>query len=479
MNVAAGAGAEEARRSGGLKSRYRFGAGIETQARALLSALTEEHAEELVATFYQAFLADSQAASFLSSELVHARLGRSLRDWLKELVAFDIAGDPAAFDAHQRRIGEVHARIKIPIHLVLDGVNLLKGQITELIARGQHDPEIALAAVVILNHLADYAMASMSEAYVLGIKRSVRVDEAFRLFALGQDVSIERESQRAALMEWSQSIFLAVLAGPAGEVVLDPIAQSNFGLCMRHRAGMMFAGMSSLAKIEALMQRIDGELLLRLASLPTGEWGAMTACIGELNEAIEQIRYHFIALFQSASHVSSGRDALTQMLNRRFMPAILSQEVTFASEGGVPLSLLMIDIDHFKAINDGRGHPAGDAVIREVADIVLQNVRASDFAFRYGGEEFLLALVETPLATAMTIAERIRIEVAGKAIALPDGSTLTATISIGVASFRGHPDHEFLLQRADRALYLAKESGRNQVQSCNDGEASGEAAFST
>jgi diguanylate cyclase len=449
--------------AGGLKAQFRFSDGAGAAARALLIQLTDRHAEELVRCFYEVFLADAEAAPFLNSAIVHERLAKSLHRWLGELVACDVAADQAAFDAQQRKIGEVHARIKVPIHLVIDGVNMLKIQLAAHIARAGAEPETALAAVVLLNHLADYAMYRMSEAYVQGVKRSVRMDEAYRLFALGQDASIERESQRAALMEWSQSIFLAVLAGRAGEIPLLPISQSHFGLWVRHRGALMFAGMPPLAEIELLMQRIDTDTLPGIVALGPDDREAMAGAIAQLSEIVEQIKYQFVALFQGASHLSGGRDALTQMLNRRFMPAILSQEVSYAAESKLPLSLIMIDIDHFKEINDSRGHPAGDVVIREVAEIVLRNVRASDFAFRYGGEEFLLALVETSGEAAAKAAERIRRDVEAAVLTLPDGSTLRATVSIGVADFSGHPDHEFLIQRADAALYLAKEGGRNRV----------------
>jgi diguanylate cyclase len=122
-----------------------------------------------------------------------------------------------------------------------------------------------------------------------------------------------------------------------------------------------------------------------------------------------------------------------------------------------------VDIDHFKRVNDGHGHAAGDAALRHVADYLLANVRSSDFVFRYGGEEFLIVFCETDLRAAQSIAERICRNLAQESIQLPDGSTVALTASIGVAPFEGHPDYEFLLQTADTALYQAKNSGRNRV----------------
>jgi diguanylate cyclase (GGDEF)-like protein len=132
-----------------------------------------------------------------------------------------------------------------------------------------------------------------------------------------------------------------------------------------------------------------------------------------------------------------------------------------ARELGRPLSVLFCDLDHFKGYNDANGHSAGDVVLREVAHMIEQSVRNIDIAGRYGGEEFVVLLVETGRADALMIAERIR-ERIGAAGFSAHGTPLT--VSIGVA---GYPEdsgrREELLDEADRAMYLAKQRGRDQV----------------
>jgi two-component system cell cycle response regulator len=158
-------------------------------------------------------------------------------------------------------------------------------------------------------------------------------------------------------------------------------------------------------------------------------------------------------------------DQLTGLHNRRYMTGQLSALVNRAVRGGEPVSCLMIDIDHFKKINDSFGHDVGDEVLREFAVRLASNVRAVDLPCRYGGEEFVVITPGAQLADAQRVAERIRLHVAGSPFRVPAISDpLTVTISIGVACTAGEGDSaEALLKRADEAVYAAKAGGRNMV----------------
>jgi two-component system cell cycle response regulator len=158
-------------------------------------------------------------------------------------------------------------------------------------------------------------------------------------------------------------------------------------------------------------------------------------------------------------------DQLTGLHNRRYMTGQLGALVNRATRGGEPVGALLIDIDHFKKINDGFGHDVGDEVLQEFAVRLASNVRAVDLPCRYGGEEFVVIMPDTPLAAAERIAERIRLHVAGSPFRVAGGKELlTVTISIGVAATGGEGDTpEALLKRADAAVYEAKSLGRNKV----------------
>ncbi|MEJ7893561.1 MAG: sensor domain-containing diguanylate cyclase [Solirubrobacteraceae bacterium] len=156
-------------------------------------------------------------------------------------------------------------------------------------------------------------------------------------------------------------------------------------------------------------------------------------------------------------------DPLTDMYNRRGLDELLERAVSSAIRHGQTLSLLMIDVDHFKHVNDSYGHPAGDAVLARIAGELDQALRTEDVIGRWGGEEFLALLPDTGPRAASALAERLRATIAALDVPIPDGSTIAATISIGITS-DVHGTAEERISAADRALYSAKANGRDRVE---------------
>jgi len=157
-------------------------------------------------------------------------------------------------------------------------------------------------------------------------------------------------------------------------------------------------------------------------------------------------------------------DGLTQIHNHRYLVDFLDREVARSQRHHRPLSVLMLDLDRFKTINDTHGHLCGDNVLREMSNRIWHTVRREDLFARYGGEEFALVLVETKQEQALEVAERIRVSIATKPFWY-ESQPLPVTISVGVAMTTGDDQttaHE-LLKRADDMLYRAKRSGRNMV----------------
>ena len=164
-------------------------------------------------------------------------------------------------------------------------------------------------------------------------------------------------------------------------------------------------------------------------------------------------------MYQAALE-SALRDELTGCGNKRALDASLHREAELARRHRTPLSILMIDADHFKNINDEHGHLAGDHVLKEIAKVVKYSARQSDLCFRYGGEEFLLILDDTDAEQALAVAERIRAAV-NEHVFNYGGKIIPVSVSIGAATFAERENLSDFKQRADQALYHAKNNGRN------------------
>lgn len=162
--------------------------------------------------------------------------------------------------------------------------------------------------------------------------------------------------------------------------------------------------------------------------------------------------------------VMAMTDALTGLFNRRRFVDVLKREWATSKRYKNPISVLMVDIDHFKRVNDTHGHSTGDQVLKEVANVISASLRQVDVAARYGGEEFAILLPHTRLDDAAIVAGRIHEKVRSREVALEDIS-LGVTVSVGAASNEddGAQTEDELMARADAALYRAKQSGRDQV----------------
>jgi diguanylate cyclase (GGDEF)-like protein len=236
---------------------------------------------------------------------------------------------------------------------------------------------------------------------------------------------------------------------------------------------LLFPGVDGLASIAILPIRRHDHLL---GSLNLGSTDDRRYTRHHASDFLDHLANVTAVCLENAINrarlVRSGiTDVLTGMNNRRYLLSRMGEELARAQREGNTLACLLIDVDHFKRVNDRHGHLAGDRVLREIADRVEGEVRASDVAARYGGEEFALLLPDTVASDAATLAERIRAAVAAEPVVLEDGVPVEVTVSIGISAVRperGSIDlkslGEKLIAEADVQLYRAKSEGRDSVR---------------
>ena len=207
------------------------------------------------------------------------------------------------------------------------------------------------------------------------------------------------------------------------------------------------------------MRHVSGKLteVLYNASVYHSEKGEVAGVLAVARDITERRR-------AEQAEELARRDGLTDLYNHRTLYELLKEEILRTQRSNRPVSLLMLDIDYFKRVNDTLGHDAGDMALKGLGQLLMKQVRAIDHVCRYGGDEFTVILPEGDTAVAMQIAERLRAEVQRQPFDIGGGKTISVTVSIGVATYTrqlGSPE-EFI-KAADIALYAAKQAGRDQV----------------
>jgi len=236
-------------------------------------------------------------------------------------------------------------------------------------------------------------------------------------------------------MEWLAEI---VEKQTAPVVMLSGAGSEEIAVQSLQEGAVGYLAKSSLSK-ENLVKTVDGAL---------AKWRQIQQAKAD-QEKLERL---------------ANLDSLTGLYNRRVILHRLNERIKYVRRYGEELSLIMLDIDHFKKVNDQYGHLIGDGVLEEIAVLVQRNIRGTDDVGRYGGEEFIIILLKTGLSSAVDVAERVRKTIEAVEMKDSEGNVFSVTVSEGVSSYKRAEDERSLISRADDALYRAKENGRNRVE---------------
>ncbi|EKV31952.1 Putative Heme-regulated two-component response regulator [Caenispirillum salinarum AK4] len=426
-----------------------------------VAACARDDAGALADVFYDTLLNDPKAATYLSHDLVRTRLRASMARWIAEVFSVRDEDDMRTLVERNFHVGAVHARVDIPLTLITLGMRVIKRDMARRLMRNETTlpPEQTGDAILFLGDVLDTLADNMHEAYLSDMVGNVRQRQSLKMHMSGESLALEGERLKASLFDWLRSVMVALYDDEVQAAVLPPLETSDFGLWLNHKADLAFGGMRELDVLREMVAAITR----RIAEARAGNHPTIDL-IRQLDRDVTEVAFLLSSVTTHAVELETGRDSLTRLLTRRFLPSILQREVAMSMRHGRPFAVMLVDGDHFKAINDTYGHDGGDRVLVSLAETLSGCVRAGDFAFRYGGEEFLLVLAEMNASTLAAKAEAIRREVEARPIDVGDGVKIRVTISVGAALHDGHPDYQRVIKAADDALYAAKDGGRNAVR---------------
>jgi len=424
-------------------------------------ALIGDHMQELLTGYRHYLSTDPVLSKVLNTDDMRTKWTAVFEEWVYQLFSMQFS-DVNHFVQAQHALGMKLSRVGYPAHSVSKSLRMINACILRHILMQAWTDQAKMQSVMYVNQLIGLSYEIRNHGYMQSISDQTRLDESYRLAVIGSNIAMERERQRAFLTEWERNI-LAWFYSPS-DIGLPRLAKSEFGMWFLHKASLMFERTPKLQNISECITKIDQHILPKLETTQYDDRAAIGSQFQLIQQDLVKIKFVINEIFDSHIELDNARDSLTRLLNRRFIHTVLSREIALQKRAGaIGFAVLILDLDHFKAVNDSHGHAAGDMALQRVATLMTESVRPSDFVFRYGGEEMLLILVEADAATAEQVAESIRAKVAQARIQAPGGESISLTVSIGGALAKGKIDYESVIAEADKALYRAKHAGRNQV----------------
>ncbi len=429
-----------------------------------ITTIISPHASTIASAFYATMLQSEDSRRFLSHNIVEQRLKAAMTAWTIALFEKKDAQTIDAYIARQRFIGDRHARINIPFHVLQTGIAELKREIFLSLAEAHLERQTLTEAILLAGELIDASTSIMNQAYFSDMVNDAREQQALKLHSMGVDLALQTEGLRASLYDWHRSVLGLLLKTKTPQDRIPSIRKTHFGLWVDHKGELLFPDTAEINTLRQITHQIavqfDAAIALRQQK---GNEDQIFEHLNEIDEQVTRATEILSTITERTMTLESGKDALTKLFNRRYLRAVLQKEVNLSATTGERFGLLLVDIDYFKRINDTHGHDAGDEVLKAAAETLINTVRAGDFVFRYGGEEFLVLLTALTEEQLRVVSDKILNKFRQGSVALKNGTRIEFTVSIGGALHDGHPDFENLITQADNALYTAKHAGRNQL----------------
>ncbi|ABK44158.1 diguanylate cyclase [Magnetococcus marinus MC-1] len=434
--------------------------GVDAEKVNFIGDLIKDRLNQTVERFYIELLEVESARFFLDSALVKERLHGSLTEWLQMLFSHKDDDTLEQMFAFQKNIGNVHARINIPMHLVVEGMRILRREIICFLSESDIPRQRLVDLVVLVGEVLDHNLSLINESYVRMSASYERNNQALRLQLSPSAQALECERLRGTLRGWSNQLW-RVLGGRGIETELPSLGRAEFGLWMFHKAPLVLPQYEQLHTIQQNIQAMDA--LLGRQRLSQEHLNAVSRdTLSAVDDQLNSIELALDMMIEAILAQESGRDPLTKVYNRRFLDSVVKHEMEVSMRHEIRFGFLLCDIDHFKTINDTYGHDAGDAVLQQFAERLSSAARVNDYVFRFGGEEFLFVYGDMSPQRLEHLAEKVRHCIEQELFDLPSGEKIHITASFGGAVHDGNPNFHKTLKLTDEALYEAKHSGRNR-----------------
>ncbi len=427
--------------------------------------IIEPRSEAIVNYFYRQLLNNTVAIKFLNHDAVKSRVRVILTQWLINSFTYHATlEDLETYYQYQCEIGHIHARMDLPMSLTNYGMDIIKSQVLETLKNSTLERDELADAMTLAIQVLDWTLVVIDESYEHDMVINEKNVQALKMNISAHNLAFDYERLCTSLSEWMRNLLLRIAQNKYDASTQSTIRHSNFGLWISHKAHLFLTGRPELTTLVSLLDNIDEEMRELVVFTRQQNEQAIEETLERLNIVVSKSIWVLSNIAKNMIEEENGRDPLTHLFNRRYLETVMRHETSYSLDNGVLFGVVMLDIDSFKRINDIYGHENGDRILEQLAEIFSQQVRAGDFVFRLGGEEFLIVLADVDQLIIYHVAEKIRSIVEKFKFKLNDKTTtVSLTISLGTAIHNRHPDFNYTIELANQALALAKGNGRNRV----------------
>ena len=431
---------------------------------AEIGEILKDRLHDIADIFYNELLKIPETSVILNNTKIEKNLHDTIAEWVGSIFTCYSEEELESLIERQKKIGTVHATINVNLNYFNHGIGIIKDEIYRRLRKKISDKRRFSEAVLIVGELFDIYISIISESYFLNELLYENDRLSLRVKGLTQNTAIECERLRSMLMEWSRTALMFLFQSPEIDVKSIPHLQySNFGLWVIYKSDFLSHPLNVSSELKQHISEIDNALFQAAKFRMKNKKNKFANAVTIFNDAVTKSSWFISTIVDQAIEIDTGMDMLTRLFNRRYLSTILRRETEICNKQGLPYSILLIDLDYFKKINDEFGHDSGDKILEQFSKLLMDSVRASDFIFRYGGEEFLIVMGNVDQNEAITASEKIRKKCDKHIFKLTNNNNIHLTCSIGIAVHDGHPDYSRMVKKADLALYDAKNQGRNRV----------------